>query len=206
MKDAQQIVDLRAVQTALVRFHFTNPRAIPDGIVSINRPSERELVVRRMERAGTTQVSDTRGKQVATQIERVQIALIRAGLTNNGLRLMDAHVSVQARQGKTTKHLLTLGHRRIQDGEIHPRIPEEVKASLRALSMDSVYLGHVWFNPNGTMIVELMMRQPGGKPQCAFVTRDGWLSLVKTEAMIAEEEEGRQLGNELLQEIKGLRI
>lgn len=199
-------VNLSEAVAVLVRFHYTNEKIIPRGLRSIERQSEQELIKKRMNAMQVDSASKTYGRQVLHNIERVQVAVLRVGLANNGLRLVDGHTFDEKMAGRKTKYITSLGFRRLNDGEVAPEIPAEAMTDLRDFATNAVWTAHVWWNPNGVMIVELMMRQPGGVPQYAIVIRDGWIVAAPTERLLEENEEDMQIGALLLEELKSLRV
>ncbi|CAN5129158.1 hypothetical protein BH11PAT3_BH11PAT3_1370 [soil metagenome] len=194
-------VNLTEASAVLVRFHYTNPKAIPKGLRLVERLSERELVSKRMTSMGVDNHEETYGKQVLHNLDRVQVAFLRAGLANNGFRLVDGHTVDIRQQGKKMKFISTMGFRRLNSGEIPPEIPTEAMADLRTFSTQAVWTAHVWWNPNGVMIIELMMRQPDVSPKCALVVRSGWVGAILTEEFLAEEEESLEFADAILEEL-----
>jgi len=199
-------VNLSEASAVLVRFHYTNPKIIPRGLRSIERLSERELIKKRMKAMQVDSVNKTYGRQVLHNIERVQVAVLRVGLANNGLRLVDGHTFDEKVIGRKTKYITSLGFRRLNDGEVDPEIPAEAMADLRTFSTSAVYLGHVWVNPNGVMVIELMMRQPGVTPKCAFVVRSGWIVAMPTEILVDETDEDAQMAGEIISELGSIKL
>lgn len=184
-----EICDLREMNVVLVRFHYSNEKQVPQGLRSLERPDESLLVQKRMRTLGVSTEDATHGKQVIQNLQRVQAAMIRKGLVNNGFRLMDAHTLRQSHSGKTTKFITTLGFHRPVEGEVVPDISAEAQADLRNFASSAVYIAHVWVNPGGVVVIELMMRQPNVTPMHALVTEDGFLIAEPTEHAISEEEE-----------------
>ncbi len=181
----------------LVKFHFNNPRMIPQGLRAIDRKSERELLEKRQrERVG-------RGYEILKNIQKTQVALLRKGLAANSLRLVDAHVYENRKPGKTTKHVVVLSFRRISEIEEVYEVPTEGLEALRALSIQAVWTCHVWQNPNRVAVVELVQRQPEVVPCHALVTRSGKIVAEPTERYYEEEEEVRERGLEILKSLSG---
>jgi hypothetical protein len=191
MQEVTRLIDLSEATSVLVRFHYTNQNVVPNGLRSLNRLSEQEMIRKRMKNSAP-------GHQVVQNLDRTQIAMLRVGLANNGMRLVDAHTLVEKKPGKTTKYITVLGFRAMEEGEIPPVLPEEAMEDLRAFSMKAIWRCHVWWNPNGVMIIELMCRQPGVKPLQALVIRDHWIVSMATEELVEQDDEDCRNASELL--------
>ncbi len=198
-------IDLKEATDVLVRFRYTNQAIVPNGLRQLDRPAERELISKRMRAMGVQSESATHGKQVINNLPRTQVAVLRKGLVNNGLRLVDAHTSCEkAKHG--SKYITTMSFRKLKEGEPPLQISNEGIDELRGFSMDSVWTAHIWWNPNGVMVIELVQRQPGVVPQYAIVVRDGWIVAAPTERLLEENEEDMQIGALLLEELESLRV
>jgi len=199
-------INLSEATAVLVQFHFNNPRVIPQGLRSIERRSEQELIEKRKQEMGRTNAVETRGHQVIKDLQRVQVALLRLGLANNGLRLVDAHTSQKPRADGSMRHITTLSFRRLDATETPSEIPAEAMTGLRSLAIDAVWTAHVWWNPNGVMVIDLVQRQPQVVPLHSIVVRNGWVVAVKVVRLLGEDDEDVRIADELLDELKGLRV
>ncbi len=191
-------IPLGMIDDLTVKFISPSLRSIPPGIRSIERRTEQELLARRRENGVG------RGVQAMNNMQKIQVAMLRVGLTANGLHLVDGHSFNLVCQGKPTRHATVLQYRRLAEGETAPEIPIEARAGLRTLATDAVWTCHTWLNPNGLVCVDLVQRQPGVEPLGALVTRKGELIIVKTDRLIAEEEEDARIATVLLEELEGI--
>lgn len=199
-------INLAEAHAVLAQFHFNDPRVIPRGLRSIERKSEQELVEKRKREMKVENTADTRGYEAMNNIKRVQVALLRCGLANNGLRLVDAHTSKKIRTDGSTQHITTVGFRRLGEGEEIPEIPAEAAEGIRALSTEAVWTLHGWHNPNGVMVMDLVQRRSNALPLHSLVTRNGWIVTVPTIRLLEEEEENMEIGAALLEALKSLRV
>lgn len=199
-------INLAEAQAVLVQFHFNDSLWIPKGLRSIERKSEQELIEKRKHEMKVENTADTRGYEAMNNIKRVQVALLRCGLANNGLRLVDAHTSKKNRTDGSIQHITTIGFRRLGEDEAVPEIPAEAAEGIRALSTEAVFTLHGWWNPNHVMVLDLVQRQTNIAPLHSLVTRNGWIVTVPTIRLLDESEEDMRIGVDLLKELQSLRV
>lgn len=199
-------INLAEAHAVLVQFHFNDPRLSPQGLRSIERKSEQELIEKRKREMGVSSAVGTRGYEAMNNIKRVQVALLRCGLANNGLRLVDAHTSQKSRADSSIRYITTVGFRRLDEGEAIPEIPAEAAEGIRSLSTEAVWTLHGWSNPNGVMVMDLVQRRPNASPLHSLVTRNGWIVTVPTIRLLEEEEESMQIGADLLKALQSLMV
>jgi len=203
-KKRPSAINLAGAKVVVVKFYFTNPNLIPSGLRSIERPSEQELIEKRKKSMDVSNEAETRGYEAINNVKRTQVALLRTGLANNGFRLVDAHVFETRKPGKSPKHVVSLGFRRLDDGETAPEIPEEAKSGLRTLATAEVWYCHGWWNPNGVMVIDNVQGTSNVSPLHALVVRNGWIVAEPTTHLLGEQEEDRRIAEDLLSELASI--
>ena len=190
-------LDLSGKMGVLVKFAFTNPKHIPAGIRETTMQDERrrkELAGRHLSRieGDGIQVQEHRPGQVDTgipvfqNVPGVHVACIRRGLVNNGFVLTDAHYFMKTAPGRTPKYMVVLVFER---GAVQKELPRGTTDALIALANTVWAYAHVWSNPNATVTVNMVGRQPDVQPKNAISTRDGHLVVLPVTAIVEEGEE-----------------
>lgn len=103
-------LDLGATEFLLVKFYFTNPAHIPDGIKRIVRKDEQELIRKRMDALKAATPADTRGTKIVDNALSTSAEYLFAGLHAAGLVLLDVQNWAQVKPGhKAKRRQLCLG-------------------------------------------------------------------------------------------------
>lgn len=151
-------LDLGTMEFLLVKFHFTNPALVPDGVKHIRRRSERELIRKRMEMLRMATPADTCGTRVADNLMSTSAEHFFEGLRAAGLLLLDVYNWEQTKAGRRTKYVVNFVWGRPQEG-----LEEGVSVNADAFTRDVVWFCHIWQNPTKTDAIDFVGRQPGQK-------------------------------------------
>ncbi len=180
-------LSLQGQDQFLVKFFFTNPKHIPDGIPSVERKAEGIIAgTHKLQamKAGQSDLAETgrvrngmtdTGTMVYQNIEACHAGFIRRGLVNSGFALESLHHYVQRKEDRAPKFVVVLSFVR---GANKLPLPRKVDEALRALAK-STWFGHVWDNsavgnPATINFVGKQERQPLN----ALVVRGGRLEVV----------------------------
>jgi len=148
---------LGSTEFLLVKFYFTNPKHVPDGIRRINRQDEKRLVQKRIQMLKASAPADTRGVQLVNNAPNTSVEHLFAGLRAVGLALLRVDYWEQTKPGRPTKYVVSFAWGRPQEGL------EEVVVNTDAFTNNVVWFCHVWRNPTSVNAVDLVNRQPGQK-------------------------------------------
>ena len=192
--------DPNAARRLLVKFTVKDRRQVPPGIPEVERPSDRAIDDRhaqeavadgQLDRAKVGVVRDSRvdtGTEVIN-LQLVQAALLRRGLTNNGFRLTNSHYF---QKPGDNRFFIVLEFAFIGDlpGEPEP-LPRQTVEALRELANRTWQFCNVWFN--GTARPATInfggMLNGNTRPKHSLVARDCQIMAAPTTAMLTEGEE-----------------
>ena len=191
-------LSLDEAKVVLVRFHFSNPDAMPAGLLMVESKPEQDRLAKLMAQMKTSDPNAIRGYEAINNVKRAQVALLRTGLVNNGLRLTDSHVTISRKPGKPVSNIVVLAHRRLEEGESAVEIPHLAKEGLRELATKEVWIAHGWWNPNLVFVIDLVAPHRMD-PLHALVVRNGWIVAEATERKLREDEENREVARETLE-------
>ncbi|MDO8471089.1 MAG: hypothetical protein Q7S49_00565 [bacterium] len=158
---------LAATQFLLVKFYFTNPAHIPEGIKRIERKDEQELIRKRIEILKAATPADTKGFQVVNNVLNTSAEQLFAGLRAAGLVLLDVHNWKQVKSGRMAKYVVSFAWSRPQEG-----LEEVADVNADAFTKDVVWFCHAWQNPTSVNTVEFVGRQPGQKAKHVALVED----------------------------------
>ena len=186
----QQAVDqsrssrvLAGKDVVLVKFAFTNPKHIPQGIDRITRLSNQFMDAMnrgRAEESGNKRLGregrfregrvDT-GYPIVNNLPFVQAALIRCGLANNDYKLVDAHwFRKEGQRGHQPKFMVCLSFKKGASENIE--LSRKTLDAVRQLANTVWNFCHVWQNTNN-FTVNFVGRMPDGKPHYALRVSEG---------------------------------
>lgn len=183
-----------------VKFNFTNPNHIPPGIIRNDRRPEDGILdrnnafkARSIGRPDLAEVGRHRegrvdtGEKVHENVQQTQLAFLRRGMANNGLKLGRCRWYIHRIEGRQTKFVVELGF--TSNPKVMLTLTRQQEDALRALARDAVWTSHIWYNPDDTCTVNMVQRQPDVSPKNAIVVRDGKLIVVQTSQLIEESAE-----------------
>ena len=191
----------------IVKFAFTNPKHIPNGIEQKQRGTDQEVDGQHMAKAYAAGQGEQAkigrhregrvdsGEPVIQNLDMVQVAMIRVGLTNNGYRLSDTHYFIKkaTKTGHKDKYMVVLTFDR--NATDTATLPESTTRAIRELANTTWQFCHVWDNPDGTATVNLVgrqwddARQSYRDPKHALVVRNHELCAVPVTAHVDEVDE-----------------
>jgi hypothetical protein len=209
---------LSKVDTVLVKFFFTNPRLIPEGIrrdrkvssmkqeqIDFGNGSVAEAVGRK-DLAQVGRIRENRvdtGRQVVNNLQLVQLGILRRGLANSQYQLRTVHTFFKPYTAtSSSKHVVVLVFKKggyyeeatatPQEREAHKLLnSSEIVDSIRELARTTWQWCHVWDNSETkpTVTVNVGGRLPSGRPRHAIAVRGGDIVAVPVSHEMSESEE-----------------
>lgn len=183
-----------------VKFNFTNPNHVPPGIMRMDRRPDDHILDRdhahkamSIGRPDLAEVGRHRegrvdtGEKVHENVQQTQLAFLRRGMANNGMKLGRCRWYIHQVPGRQTKFVVELGF--THNPQAMLTLTRQQEDALRALARDAVWTSHIWANPDDTCTVNMVQRQPGVPPKNAVVVRDGKLTVVEVSKLIEEAAE-----------------
>lgn len=191
---------LKHCRAVLTKWNFTNFELIPPGIdqnetrlcdalldrehahdaTRIGRPDLAEVGRHREGRVDT-------GEKVWENVKRLQVAFLQKGMQNNGLHVAGCRWYVHAIPGRQTKAVVEVIY--TDNPKYKMELTRVQRDALRILSRASAWTGHIWYNPDDTCTVNLVLREPDVTPTSAVVVRDGKIVVIPTEKWVAMNDE-----------------
>lgn len=159
-------LDLSKTKYLLVKFYFTNPAHVPDGVRHIARKSESDLVNQRIAALRAATPAVTRGAQVVDNALNTSADELFAGLYDAGFEIVDIQSWEQAKAGKTTKYVVNFVWARPQEGV------EPIEVDTAPFTENVVWFNHIWENPTQVNTIDYVGRQPGQKAKHKTVVED----------------------------------
>ena len=191
--------------TVIVKFLFTNPKWIPAGIPFVSRGTNnlednahfRKAVEMFGAKAGQKlgaigRVREGRvdtGIHIADNIQLSQPAMLRSGLANIGMPLVDSHYFPLKSEDpkKSDKWVVCLSFCVSQE---RIELPGPTVQAMRELAKTTWQWTHVWANPDGKVTINVGGRLPEGKPRYAMVICNRKFAMARIIEPVTEEQEG----------------
>lgn len=161
--------------TILLRFFLTREEALPPGI------PEKQPRLSSMAREVVRQRMDVgRGMPVIENMPLVRVEALRQGLSRHSFVLTDVHYMVKERQGKKTQFILNLSFEK--NGTATAELSAEAETMLRDLAANITWeWAHVWSNPSGVGVINLIGRREYDTPNFELVAEGGVLRAYELE-------------------------
>ncbi|MDP2641782.1 MAG: hypothetical protein Q8P21_00605 [bacterium] len=163
-------LDLGLTRALLVKYYFTNPIHIPEGIKRITKTGDAAFAASHFE-GRENQISEERvsGFRVANNVPNTSSEHLFSGLHAAGLILLNVYYWERRRPGREPQYVLNLTWGPPQEGVEDMSIPTE------AFTQGVVWYSHIWQNPTGVNTIEFAGRQPGGTVKHVVLVEDKYV-------------------------------